>query len=322
MRTKKTFLIILNWNQGEMTLRCLESVIKVLEAGSGNEKREIVVVDNGSNDDSIKKINEFRKLKNLKEKSANSLTIKLIENKENLGYAEGNNIGIKYALENGADYICLLNNDTRVSPSFLTELIRAAESDEKIGVVGGKIYFEKGYEFHKERYKPADLGKVIWYAGGIIDWKNVYAKHRGVDEVDDGRYETETETEYVNGCLMLVKKEVFEKAGLLDKKYFAYFEETDFCQKALKSGYKLFYTSKSIIWHLNAASSGSGSNLHDYFLTRNRLLFGIRWAPLRSKIALVRESLTMIIKGRKWQKIGVRDFYLGKFGKGSWNNQK
>lgn len=315
-------MIILNWNQGEMTLRCLESVMKALEAGSGNEKREIVVVDNRSNDDSIKKINEFRKLKNLKEKSANSLTIKLIENKENLGYAEGNNIGIKYALENGADYICLLNNDTRVSPNFLTELIKAAESDEKIGVVGGKIYFEKGYEFHKERYKPADRGKVIWYAGGIIDWKNVYAKHRGVDEVDDGRYETEIETEYVNGCLMLVKKEVFEKAGLLDKKYFAYFEETDFCQKALKSGYKLFYTPKSIIWHLNAASSGSGSNLHDYFLTRNRLLFGIRWAPLRSKIALVRESLTMIIKGRKWQKIGVRDFYLGKFGKGSWNNQK
>ena len=340
-----------------MTVRCLESIS---QSSKLKAQSEIVVVDNGSEDDSVRIINEFSGLMSLKEKKSqpvNSLTrnrsiIKLIQNKENLGYAEGNNVGIRYALDNGADYVCLLNNDTRVSEDFLSELVKVAESDKKIGVVGGKIYFEKGYEFHKERYKPADLGKVIWYAGGLIDWQNVYAGHRGVDEVDHGQYDllashasshpfgsepqvigsevAQTqggrrlarlgmETEYVNGCLMLVKREVLEKVGVFDPKFFMYLEDTDFCQRAKKAGFKIFYAPKALIWHLNAGSSGPGSNLHDYFITRNRLLFGLRWAPLKAKIALIKESVKFLIKGRKWQKIGVRDFWLGRFGKGSWN---
>jgi len=282
---------------------------------------EIVVVDNGSTDDSVEKIkNEKIKMKN------DNLKLKIIENNENLGFAEGNNVGIRYALENRTDYVCLLNNDTRVSPDFLIQLIKVADSEKEIGTVGGKIYFEKGYEFHKDRYKEKDLGKVIWYAGGKIDWQNVYASHRGVDEVDEGQYDPPaggTETGYVNGCLMLVKKEVFDKVGLLDPKYYLYFEENDFCQRVKRADFKLFFAPKAVIWHLNAASSGTGSSLHDYFLTRNRLLFGMRWAPFHSKIALIKESVRLLISGRKWQKIGVKDFYIRKFEKGSWiENEK
>lgn len=310
---KKVFLIILNWNREEMTVRCLESIVQSSSAKSADKvQTEIVVVDNGSTNQSIEKIKNKISKTQIK-------NIKIIENKENLGYAEGNNVGIRYALKNGADYVCLLNNDTRVSSDFLIQLIKVAESNREIGIVGGKIYFEKGYEFHKDRYKPAELGKVIWYAGGIVDWKNVYASHRGVDEVDKGQYKKVEETEYINGCLMLVKREVFEKIGLLDSRYFAYYEENDFCQRAKRAGYKLVYTPKSVIWHLNAGSSAPGSSLHDYFLTRNRLLFGLKWAPLRSKIALIKESIKLLFKGRKWQKRGVRDFYLGRFGKGSWD---
>jgi len=310
---KKVFLIILNWNGGKMTVNCLRSLEGIKTDGVDVE---IIVVDNGSTDNSLKLIEDFKfKIED------SHLRLKVLRNKTNLGFAEGNNKGIRYALEEGADFICLLNNDTRVSPDFLLHLIKVAESGEKIGIVGGKIYFERGYEFHKERYKLNELGKVIWYAGGEIDWDNVYATHRGVDEVDCGQYEVQVETEYVNGCLMLIKREVFEKVGFFDPKYFLYFEENDFCQKALKAGFKLVFTPKAVIWHLNAGSSGSGSPLHDYFLTRNRLLFGMRWAPLRSKIALIKESVKLLFSGRKWQKIGVKDFYLRKFGKGSWHSQ-
>lgn len=312
----KVYLIILSWNGSMMTLNCLKSLEKVK---CDNFIVKVVVIDNGSTDKSVGRLEELSK----SIKSTTGITsitgMKIIKNKENLGFAEGNNVGIRDALKNGADYVCLLNNDTRVSSDFLTQLIKTADSDERIGIVGGKIYFEKSYEFHKSRYKPSDLGKVIWYAGGVMDWNNVYASHRGVNEVDHGQYETEMETEYVNGCLMLVKKEVFEKAGLLDPKYYLYFEENDFCQKAKKTGFLLMYSPKAVIWHLNAGSSGSGSGLHDYFLTRNRLLFGMRWAPLKSKFALVKESIRMLFKGRKWQKVGVRDFYFGKFEKGSWH---
>lgn len=301
---KKIFLVMINWNGGEMTGSSLKSLAK---AKTNGFCLETVLVDNGSADGSLEKIEK------------NFSKIKIIKEKENLGFAEGNNVGIRYALANGADYICLLNNDTRVSPDFLIELVKAAESQTEIGIVGGKIYFEKGYEFHQEEYKKADLGKVLWYAGGKIDWDNVYASHLGMNEIDKGQYDQTIETEYVNGCLMLIKKKVFASIGLLDPRYFLYFEENDFCQRAKKAGYKLYYAPRAVIWHLNAGSSGPGSDLHDYFLTRNRLLFGMSWAPLRSKIALLKESWRMFKNGRKWQKIAVKNFYLGRFGKGSWN---
>lgn len=306
----KVFLIILNWNGKKMTTDCLSS-LKTIK--TGRLKIEVVVVDNGSTDGSVDYINGLiiKKLTNLK--------LKLIANKKNLGFAEGNNVGIRYALENGADYVCLLNNDTKVSPDFLIQLVKTAETDPKIGVVGGKIYFEKGYEFHKDRYKKDELGKVLWYAGGLIDWNNVYATHLGVDEVDNGQYDQEGETQYVNGCLMLAKREVFETVGLLDPKYYLYYEENDFCQRAKRAGFKLFYAPKSVIWHLNAASSGAGSGLHDYFTTRNRLLFGMRWAPFKTKVSLVKESFRLLFTGRPWQRIGIKDFFLNKFGRGSWN---
>jgi len=306
---KKISLIILNWNGWKMTLDCLASLMKIK---IDNFILEIVIVDNGSSDESVETIKRY-KIQNTK------YDIHLIENRQNLGFAEGNNVAIRYALENGADYICLLNNDTRVDPRFLTELVKTAQSDEKIGLVGGKIYFEKGYEFHKERYKDEEKGKVIWYAGGLIDWNNVYTTHRGVDEVDGGQYDSLGETDHINGCLVLAKKEVFGKIGFFDKKYYLYFEDADLSVRAKKAGFKLFYCPASKIWHLNSGSSASGSGLHDYFTTRNRMLFGMKYAPFRSKLALVKESLRLIKTGRQWQKAGVKDFYLARFGKGSWN---
>lgn len=302
-KKQTVFIVILNFNGREFILRCLDSVKKLKTDGYD---LETLVVDNVSTDDSVELIKK------------NYPDLRLLVNKENLGFAEGNNVGIRYALENGGDFVLILNPDTIVDENLLVQLIKVAKSNSKIGIVGPKIYFAPGYEFHKARYKPEERGKVIWYAGGIVDWKNVLASHRGIDEVDQGQYNKIQQADFISGCAMMVKREVFKKIGLFDPKYFLYWEDNDFCQRARKAGFEIFYTPGAKMFHLNAGSSASGGPLQEYYITRNRLLFGMRYAPLRAKLALIKESLKLLMTGRKWQKIGVRDFYFGKFAKGSW----
>lgn len=292
----KVFIIILNFNGKDFIFQCLESV----------KKLETIVVDNASTDGSVGLVEQRYK------------EVKILRNKNNLGFAEGNNVGIRYALKNGADYVLILNSDTIVEENLVVQLIKVANLDPKIGILGPKIYFAPGFEFHKERYKPKEKGRVIWYAGGKIDWNNVLASHRGVDEVDKGQYEKTEETDFASGCCLFVKREVFEKIGLFDPKYFLYLEDNDFCQRARKADFRVVYVPKAKMYHLNAGSSRVGGPLHDYYLTRNRLLFGMRYAPYRARLALFKESLKLLIFGRKWQKVGIRDFYLRKFDKGSY----
>jgi len=314
----KIFIVILNWNGKKFISGCLDSVGKL---ETGNWKLEIIVIDNASTDGSVEIINEEWSMVKRKKSSTIShqpLAIKLISNQENLGFAEGNNVGIRYALENGADYVLILNPDTIVDRNLLVSLMKVAESDSKISILGSKIYFAPGFEYHKERYKESERGNVIFYAGGKIDWGNVLASHRGVDEVDKGQYDKVEETDFVTGCAMLIKREVLEKIGAFDQKYFLYWEDADFCQRARGADFKIVYAPSAKIYHLDAGSSKVGGPLHDYYLTRNRLLFGMRYAPLRAKLALFRESLKLLLMGRKWQKMGAFDFYRGKFGKGSY----
>jgi GT2 family glycosyltransferase len=297
---KKVFVVILHYRGKEFTRQCLLSLKKIKTEGF---LLKTVVVDNHSSES----------IASLKKEFFNEIFIK---NRTNLGFAEGNNVGIHYALRQKADYIMLLNNDTQVDSEMIIQLIKAADADDKIGILGPKVYFMPGFEFHQDRYRPEERGKVIWYAGGIIDWKNVLAVHRGVDEVDKGQYDKKIETDFISGCAMFVKREVFEKIGLLDKKYFLYLEDNDFCQRAKREGFKLVYAPKAKLWHANAGSSAVGGSLHDYYLTRNRMLFGMRYAPRWTRFALIRESIKLLFAGRKWQKAGIRDFYLRRFGYG------
>lgn len=308
---KRIFISLLNFNGKNNTIACLESLKTVKK---DNFKLTIVVVDNASTDGSTSAI-----LNIIHSASSGQISnLKFIQNKENLGFSGGHNVGIRYALENGADYILILNNDTYVDKNFLEELLKVADRNESVGILTPKIYFAPGFEFHKNRYSKKDLGKVFWYAGGEMDLANVIGQHRGVDDVDKGQFDKIEETELATGCCMLIKKEVIEKAGMFDEKYFLYYEDSDLSMRAKKKGFKVSYVPKSLIWHKNASSAGgSGSKLQDYYITRNRLLFGFRYAPLRSKFALLRESLFLLLKGREWQKRGVLDFYLNKLGKGS-----
>ena len=226
------------------------------------------------------------------------------------------NIGIKHALKNGGDYVLIHNNDTFVKEDFLQKLFDFAEKTEKAGIVAPKIYFAKGYEFHKDRYKEEELGHVFWYAGGNMDWKNVIGHHRGVDEIDHGQYDKIEETDFATGCSMLVKSEVFNKVDLLDEAYFLYYEDSDFSKRAKEARYKIYYLPSSVVWHKNAGSTGgSGSKLQDYYITRNRMYFGMKFASTRSKVALLREGVRNILSGREWQKAGAIDYFLGRMGK-------
>jgi len=314
LKKPKVFVIILNWNQWELTLECLESV---RELRTMNYELRVVVVDNGSTDNSKSKIqkakSQFKMNNPLRGKN-----LELLENKENLGFVGGNNVGIKYALKNNADYVMVLNNDTTVHSASMNQFIEVVKDNPEVGAVSPKIYFAKGFEFHKNRYKKDELGKVIWYAGGNIDWDNVYGKSRGVDEVDRGQYNKGGETDFATGACMFLTAKALRDIGVFDEKYYLYYEDTDLSQRMKNKGWKVWYEPKAIIWHKVAQSSGIGSDLNDYFTTRNRMLFGMRYAPLRTKLALAKESVKLLLNGRKWQKIGVKDFYLGKFGKGSW----
>ncbi len=307
---KQLSIVILNWNGFDDTRELLRDISHLK---TNNLKVEVIVVDNGSSDGSSQKLSKI---------VLPNMEYKLLLNKGNLGFAGGNNVGIDYTLEREADYVVILNNDTRVDSDLLIHLTKLAQSDDKIGAVSPKIYFAKGFEFHKDRYIKENHGKVLWYAGGEIDWKNVYGKTRGVDEVDIGQYDKTVKTDFVTGTCMLLTKEVLEKVGKFDERFFLYYEDTDLSIRIRQAGYKTMFLPQAVIWHKVARSSGIGSELNDYYTTRNRMLFGIKYASVHSKLALFRESIKLLFKGRKWQKIGIKDYYLGNFGKGSFQSTK
>lgn len=300
----KVFVSVINYNGKKNTVECLNS-LKNIE--TTDFSLFVVVIDNNSRE-------SFDIDKNLYQ----DLNLEIIKSEKNLGFSGGHNLGIKFALENGADYVLVLNNDVILDKKLVINLLEVFNKNKDCGIATPKIYFAKGHEFHKERYKKEDRGKVIWYAGGVMDWKNLIGIHKGVDEVDNGKYEVLGKTDFASGCCMMIKKEVFQTVGFFDEAYFLYYEDNDLSMRAKNKGYGIYYQPKAILWHINAGSvGGAGSFLQDYYISRNRLLFGVKYAPFRTKLALLRESLRLMLNGRKWQKKGVIDFYSVNLGKGS-----
>lgn len=302
---RQVWISLLHYKNQQNTLECLLSIQQLKK---DNLEIHVVLINNNS-----------RETLNIDRSQFKNVSINLLSNNENLGFAGGHNIGVSYALNQNADSVLIVNNDTLFDVDVVQELVKTLEFDSAIGIVVPKIYFAPGCEFHKDRYKKSDLGRVIWYAGGVMDWKNVIGHHRRVDEVDNGQLDKIQETDFATGACMLVKAEVFKKIGMFDERYFLYYEDNDFSIRSKKTGFKIMYVPDAVMWHKNAGSAGgSGSPLQDYYITRNRLLFGLRYAPVRSKLSLFRESIKIFIRGRAWQRRGVFDFYLGRFGKGSY----
>lgn len=293
-------VVILHFKSLSNTKECLESALS-MSIPSGYELK-VIVVDNASGE-------EF---------SYSKKDVLVLRNQKNSGFTGGMNSGIKTVINEGCDYVVTINNDTIFDKKFIEEIIPEIESRNDVGIFSPKIYFYPGTEFHYDRYKDSERGKVLWYAGGMIDWKNFLPSHRGVDEIDKGQFDDEKGIDFATGCCMVYKSGLIEEVGMFDNKYFLYYEDVDLSLRMKKAGKKLLFVPKAVIWHKNAKSAGGvGSELQDYYSTRNRLHAGMRFASGKVKMALLREALGQLFNGRKWQKTGVKDFFAGRMGKGS-----
>ncbi len=234
-------LIVLTWNQRELTLACLASLLQLQY-----DNYQIIVVDNGSRDSTAAAIRQ------------KFPGVIVIENRENLGFAEGNNAGIRMALADKADYVMLLNDDTIADPLMLQELIAVAESNAQIGIVGPAIY---------STHEPRD----IWSAGNRIAWHNASVGRLLESDIPSPR-QASFEVDYVTGCALCIKREVIERIGLLDPRYFIYFEDTDWCLRARACGYASAVVPAARLWHHVSATTGENSPVTDYYMVRNSFL--------------------------------------------------
>lgn len=293
---KKTAVIIPHYGDPALTIDCLKSLSR------GKEKFHTFLIDNSSRKDLVLQVQSL-------------LPVTILRPEENLGFAGGVNLGIKQSLKENYDLIVVLNNDTVVQNETLSVLINSAQKLPRSGLISPKIYFAEGFEFKKNRYKPADLGRVIWYAGGIIDWQNIYASHRGVDQIDKNQYQKSEETDFATGCCLLIKREVVKKIGFFDENYYLYYEDVDYSVRAKLAGFGVYFEPKARLWHKNAISSkGPGSAVHQYYQTRNRLYFAGKFASPKTRMALFRESLRFVISDAVKRR-AVIDYYLGHLGK-------
>lgn len=299
----QVIVIVLNWNGSADTLCCLESLEKITYPAC-----EVLLVDNGSTDDSVAILRRAFP------------QIQLIETGQNLGFVGGNNVGLEYARRTGAEYALLLNNDTEVAPDFLDHLVAAAESSPKVGISGPSIYY-------------FDEPDTFWSAGGDIDWKRGLTSMVGIGQVEQGQYgEQPRPVDFVTGCALLIKMSVVAEVGMLDPRFFLYYEETEWCVRVSRAGYGILHVPASKIWHKISPVAREASPMVHYYMTRNRLLFLrlsdaslVTW--VNTYLEYARTLLSWRLRPRwrgkarqrqaMWQ--AIRDFSRSRFGRVEWN---
>ena len=295
-------VIVLNWNNAPDTLECLESLSHL-----DYPNYRVIVVDNGSDDGSEEIIR------------ARFPEVEVLQTGRNLGYAGGNNVGIRYALAQGVDYIAILNNDVTVAPDFLLHLCSALRERDDAGIATPLI---------AEATDP----ERVWALGSKVDWRTgtVDRVHAG-DKVKVWRDRCPFEVDIASGTVMLVRREVFERVGLLDESFYLYFEETDWCLRVARAGYRIFAVPSSLVWHKVSASLGRTSPVIDYYMLRNQLRFIARnWSGI-ARLAVLghtveRNLLTIAaytvkshdgcrLPHRNARLLALRDALLGRWGK-------
>ena len=250
----KVFIIIVNWNGKQDTLICLSSLQSL-----DYSNYHVIIVDNGSKDDSISAI---------KLQFPNHL---LLENLTNIGFTGGNNIGIQYALDHKADFVLLLNNDTKVSSDLLKRFMLGFQQFPKAGVLGAKICLMQNEE------KLDHFGGKKKKKKGVFDLIGLHAS--------DENWDTAFCIDYVCGAAMMIKKEVFEKRGPLESRFFLIWEESDFCMRAKRKGFQIISYPSAKIWH-KVSASFKGKTHSTYFWWRNRLLWIERNCSFRHLLSI------------------------------------
>lgn len=268
MPSPHIFIVILNWNGIEDTLFCLNS-LSALRYSS----LDVLVVDNGSTDDSLERL----RVHNAKYR------LKLLETRRNLGYAGGNNVGTRYALQHGADFVLLLNNDTAVASDFLDRLVEAAWEHPDAGVFSPRIMY-------------LDEPKRVWFDGarwipssGRLEWP-------GQGELEDALKVGDHATDYACGAALFFRAELARQIGLLDEAFFLVWEEVDWCFRAREAGWRVLMVPSAKVWHKIGVSFGSESSpLRTYFSIRNELLWFSRHAPLPARFRLWLKNLQRLV---------------------------
>lgn len=254
----KLGIVVLNWNGKDVTPRCLDSIYR-----SSTPPDTIVVVDNASGDRSADLIHE------------QFPQVVLIENDCNLGFAEGCNVGIRYLLERQFDLILLLNNDAVVDSACICELKRAADSHPAAAAYAATIY------------ELSDPGK-IWFGGGTISQLTLNARH-DTQALDKTR--VPRPTQFITGCCLLMRSDAVRKIGLLDSNFFAYFEDVDWCLRALAAGDQLIYVPDAKVYHdvsfsFRKAGAGVEPALHLWWARKRPLVLHLTY---RNRLILARK---------------------------------
>lgn len=251
-------VIVLNWNGQDVLGHCLRSLM-----ASDYLNLQILVVDNGSSDGSIEYVqNVFP-------------TVQILSSQTNLGFAAGNNLGIRQMLQQGVDYILLLNNDTVVDEQCVSYLVRTAEGDPSYGALNPKIYY----------FDPPDR---LWYAGGAFSlWKGV-TEHWGRKKSDTGRYDRTRAVTFLTGCALFLRSSVLRQVGLLDEQLVSYAEDADLCFRVRRAGHQLGYVPTARVWHKEGFSAlkHQGQAFRYHLYVRNSLWVLTRYAhPIQLFVA-------------------------------------
>jgi GT2 family glycosyltransferase len=269
MNTDPTFAVILNWNRKDDTLACLESVMAMEPSPS-----QVILVDNASTDGTVQAV-EVR-----------FPEVRVLVNEENVGFAAGMNVGLQAALDAGAAYLLILNNDTLVAPDMLGMLLATARGDERIGMVVPKIYYAN----------PPDR---VWYAGATRRrWLPGFS-FPGYGKRDASRYDRRHDVDYATGCGVLVRHQVLRQVGVFDEStFFMYHEDLDLSERVRRAGYRIVYTPQAQMWHKESASTASMSPRRWYYLARYIVPFYRRYSrwpagslSLYTLYVIVRECL-------------------------------
>jgi GT2 family glycosyltransferase len=233
--------VILNTNRRNDTLECLDSLLR-----NSYPNLKVIVLDNHSTDGSVAAISEAYP------------DTQIIELATNLGYAGNNNVGIKAALEQGAEWVLVLNEDIILDSECVRELMEIGEQDDLIGILGPLVY-----HYHEPH--------VIQSAGGLLGryWQSI---HIGKNELDQGQYQLPHAVEWISGCAILVRREAIEQAGMLDQDYFIYWEETEWCIRIGRAGWKVVNVPRARIWHKGVQRDYEPKPSFTYYGTRNHLL--------------------------------------------------
>lgn len=272
-----TSIVTVNFNQPEVTTEFLKSV----KINTNSEDIELILVDNGSRED------HGETFKNVYP------GLIYVRSEQNLGFAGGNNLGIRRAQ---GEFLLFINNDTEITNTLIPILIEEMEENPEVGLISPLILY------HEEK-------DVIQYAGfSKMNYITARNKSIGKKEKDKSVYNTSYETGYVHGAAMMCRRIDLDKIGLMDENYFLYYEELDWCEKFRRAGKKIWFTGKAYVYHKESISVGKDSATKTYFMHRNRMLFIRKNAPAPRFIlfsiyfyfvACPKSMLSYLLKGRK-----------------------